>query len=379
MEISEIRKEIDGIDDAMLDLFIRRMDFSRQLAECKMQQNLPVLNKSREREILARMTERSGELELYAYRFFSNLFEISRSYQIALTENRSDVRARIEKALENPPVVFPKTATVAVQGVEGAYSQMACDKIFSRGNILYFNTFEAVFDAVEKELCQFGILPIENSSTGTVRAVYDLMQHKNFSIVRSVKMNIHNELLAKKGTTLSDIKEIYSHEQALGQCSEYLKSVGDSVKIIPSNNTAVAAKYVAESERQDIAVISSHNCADLYGLCVVADDIQNSDNNYTRFICITKDLTIYPGANRLSLILSTSHKPGALYELTSKFAALDINLTKLESCPILGRDFEFLFFFELEASVLEPGVVNMLEDLEQSCEIFTFLGNFAEV
>ena len=127
------------------------------------------------------------------------------------------------------------------------------------------------------------------------------------------------------------------------------------------------------------AATSSHPCAELYGLESVRDDIQDSDNNYTRFICIAKDPVIYAGANRISLVIACDNKPGALYDILSKLAALGINMTKLESCPVTGRNFEFIFFLELEASVLEPGVLPMLEELERSCQNFQFLGNYAEV
>jgi len=228
-------------------------------------------------------------------------------------------------------------------------------------------------------LCSFGVLPIENSSNGSVRTVYELLQKKRFSIVRSIRMCIRHELLAKAGTKLSDIKQIYSHEQAIGQCGRFLASLGPDVKVTPCDNTATAAKMVAESGEANIAAISSHSCAALYGLSVVKEDIQDSDNNYTRFICITKNPVIYAGANRLSLIIACENKPGALYEILSKLAALGINMSKLESCPVTGRNFEFMFFLDLDASVREPGVLSMLEDLERSCETFVFLGNYAEI
>ncbi|MFR0797684.1 MAG: prephenate dehydratase [Oscillospiraceae bacterium] len=151
------------------------------------------------------------------------------------------------------------------------------------------------------------------------------------------------------------------------------------VRVIPCGNTAEAAKLVAESGSRHAAAISSHPCAALYGLECVSDKIQDSENNYTRFFCVAKDPVIYAGANRISLILSFENKPGALYEILSKLAALDINMTKLESCPVAGSDFEFVFFLELEASVQDPSVLAMLEEMERSCAEFVFLGNYAEV
>jgi chorismate mutase/prephenate dehydratase len=262
--------------------------------------------------------------------------------------------------------------------VEGANSQAACDRLLPRGNIVYVKTFEAVVSAVESGLCKFGVLPIENSSNGSVRAVYDLLQDHKLSIVRSTRLCIRHELLALPGVKQSDITEIYSHEQAIGQCSKFLNSL-NGVHVIPSDNTATAAKMVAERGDRHAAAISSHPCAALYGLECVNDNIQDSDNNYTRFICISKDPAIYSGANRISLIIAADNKPGALYEILSKLAALGINMTKLESCPVTGRNFEFIFFLELEASVKDASVMAMLEELERSCPGFLFLGNYAEI
>ena len=378
MELSEIREKIDAVDDQLLDLFLQRMDLSEEVAAYKNEHHLPILNKERERAILAKVTERSGEKERYAYHLFSTLFELARSRQAELIDAPTRVGAQIKAALADMNEVFPQTGLVACQGVEGANSQVACDRLLPRGNIVYVKTFQAVVSAVESGLCKFGVLPIENSSNGSVRAVYELLQDHNLTIVRSTRLCIRHELLALPGVKMEDITEIYSHEQAIGQCSKFLNSL-NGVRVIPCDNTAAAAKMVAERGDRHVAAISSHPCAALYGLDVVSDEIQDSDNNYTRFICVTKDPVIYAGASRISLIIACDNKPGALYDILSKLAALGINMTKLESCPVTGRNFEFIFFLELEASVQEPGVLAMLEELERSCAGFHFLGNYAEV
>ena len=378
MELSEIRDKIDAVDDQLLDLFLQRMDLSEEVAAYKNEHHLPILNKERERAILAKVTEKSGEKERFAYHLFSTLFELARSRQAELISAPTRVGAQIKAALADMNEVFPQTGLVACQGVEGANSQVACDRLLPRGNIVYVKTFQAVVSAVESGLCKFGVLPIENSSNGSVRAVYELLQDHNLSIVRSTRLCIRHELLALPGVKMEDITEIYSHEQAIGQCSKFLNGL-NGVRVIPCDNTAMAAKMVAERGDLHAAAISSHPCAALYGLETVSDEIQDSDNNYTRFICVTKDPVIYAGANRISLIIACDNKPGALYEILSKLAALGINMTKLESCPVTGRNFEFIFFLELEASVQAPGVLPMLEELERSCEGFHFLGNYAEI
>ena len=378
MELSEIREKINAVDDQLLDLFLQRMDLSEEVAAYKNEHHQPILNKQREREILAKVAEKSGDRERFSYHLFSTIFELSRSRQAELITAPTKVESLVKTSLASGGEVFPQTGLVACQGVEGANSQVACDRLLPRGNIVYVKSFEAVFSAVESGLCKFGVVPIENSSNGSVRAIYDLIQRKKFSIVRSTRLCIRHELLALPGVKMDDITEIYSHEQAIGQCSKFLGSLG-GVRVIPCDNTAMAAKMVAESGSRHAAAISSHPCAALYGLQCVNDAIQDSDNNYTRFICITKDPIIYAGANRISLIIACDNKPGALYEILSKLAALNINMTKLESCPVSGRNFEFMFFLELEADVQAPGVLPMLQEMERSCASFNFLGSYAEV
>ncbi len=379
MELNEIREQIDSVDSQILKLFLERMHLGEEIAAIKRDNALPVLNKAREREILARIQAEAGDMEPYAYQLFTTLMELSKVRQTLLSTQPSRIRPMIEHALVAPEEVFPRTGTIACQGVEGANSQAACDKLLPRGNIMYVKSFEAVFDAVESGLCKFGVLPIENSANGSVRSVYELLQRKRFSIVRGTTLHIRHELLAKAGTKLSDIDEIYSHEQAIGQCSRYLAGLNGKVKVTPCANTAVAAKMVAEGVNPRAAAISSHACAELYGLSVLRDDIQDSDNNYTRFICIAKNPVIYAGANKISLILDCKNEPGALNAILTRISAYGVNTSKLESCPVTGRNFEFIFFFDLDASVREPGVLPMLEELERTSESFTFLGNYSVI
>ena len=381
MNLEELREEIDAIDDTLVQAFAQRMDVVARVSQAKKEQGLPTLDPAREREKLADIAAKlPPELEQYGYALWSMLFEISRGYQNAMNPQPSALRQEIQAAIEHTPNLFPPSATVACQGVEGAYSQLACEKLFKHPQVMYFGSFESVFSAIENGFCDYGVLPLENSTAGSVKQIYDLMlRHSSFKIVRSTRLKIDHNLVAKKGTKMSDIKEIFSHPQAISQCAAYLEKLGKDVKVTPCENTAAAAAAVAQSDRTDVAAIASHSCIALYGLERLAADIQDRSNNYTRFICITKDPVIYAGANRISLIIAFDNRPGALYEILSKLAALDINMTKLESCPVAGSDFEFVFFLELDASVQDPSVLAMLEEMERSCAEFQFLGNYAEV
>ena len=244
--------------------------------------------------------------------------------------------------------------------------------------IMYFKNFENIFTAIEQGLCQYGILPIENSTAGSVKKVYDLMIKHNFSIVRTFRLKIDHNLLTLPDACLYDIKEIYSHEQAINQCADYLKNL-PGVKVIPVENTAVAAQMVAQSGRKDVAAISSRSCAGLYGLSVLAASIQDEGNNRTRFICISKNLEIYPGADRTSIMMVLPHKPGALYRVLARLYTIGINVTKLESRPIPDREFEFMFYFDLETSIYSDEFVQLMCELDELCEEFKYLGSYSEV
>ncbi len=378
MDLNELRIRIDDINHRMVKLFAERMNVSMEIARYKMENGLPVLDRERERTILNRMALEAGEpFEDYTQVLFRTLFELSRSFQSSLIANENVLAERIGDALKNTPALFPRRAVVACQGVEGAYSQQACDKLFPHAEIVYVQSFEGVFQAVEKGLCRYGILPIENSSFGSVGAVYDLMKRHKFSIVRGTRLRIVHTLLAKKGASLKNIREVFSHEQAIGQCGEFLKEHPE-IKVTVCANTAMAAKMVAESNRDDVAAISSRQCAELYGLSILSEGIQDNDNNFTRFICISRALEIYPGASKISLMMTLPHCAGSLSGMLSRFSMMGINLTKLESRPIPGKDFEFMFYFDLEASVCAEPVLRLLCELQNSSDTFVFLGNYID-
>ena len=379
MELKDLRNEIDAIDDQLVKLFAQRMEVSAQIAGYKKEKSLPIFVPAREREKLADVAEKAGpDMANYTRVLYSMLFELSRSYQSKLTGEVSPLYREITEAIETTPKLFPQAPMVACQGVEGAYSQIACEKIFKNPFIMYFKNFEGVFSAIDNGLCQYGILPLENSTAGSVKKVYDLMIKHNFSIVRTFRLKIDHNLLAKPGTKLSDIKEIYSHEQAINQCSEFLQTL-TGITVIPVANTAIAADMVSKSDRKDVAALSSRSCAELYNLQILASSIQDKGNNRTRFICISKNLEIYPGSDKTSIMMVLPHRPGSLYKFLARLYTLGINVTKLESRPIPDRDFEFMFYFDLETSIYSEEFVQLMCELDDLCEDFKYLGSYCEV
>lgn len=377
--LTDYRAKIDEIDEQMVKLIADRMDVAAGIAAYKKENGLPVLDVWREREKLDKLAAMAPEnTKEYTRLLYSLMFDLSRSFQNKLIGTASDLPQRISDAIENTPRLFPSGVPVICQGVAGAYSQLACDKVFKDANIIFVKSFENVFTAIEAGLAKYGVIPVENSTAGTVNSVYDLMMKHKFSIVRSVRLKVDHNLLVNPGTKLSDIREIYSHQQAISQCAGFLKGM-PGVKIIPCENTAMAAEMVAKSGRKDLAALSSRSCMKLYGLECLQSSVQDQGNNYTRFICITKNLEIYPGADRTSLMATLAHEPGSLYKLLARLYAQGINLIKLESRPLPDRDFEFMFYFDLEASVYSPEFIQLMGELKDICETFTYLGSYSEV
>ena len=379
MNIDEYRNRIDRIDKQLVTLFCERMDTASDIAAWKKEQKRPVFDPERERQKLLEVASSvPEELREYTASLYSLLFELSRSYQNRLLGTASELTAQIQGAIDETPALFPSDASVACQGVAGAYSQIACDRLFKRPAILYLSSFDAVFSAIESGLCRYGVVPLENSTAGSVNAVYDLMMNHNFRIVRSVRIKVDHCLLVNPGTKREEIREIYSHQQAISQCEKYLQSFPNA-RVIPCENTAVAAKMVAQAGRRDAAALSSHACGKIYGLSCLESSVQDMDNNFTRFICISKELEIYPGADRTSLMAVLPHEPGSLYKLLSRFYALGLNLNKLESRPLPNRNFEFMFYFDLETSVYSPQFLQLMGEMPTLCEEFSYLGSYSEV
>ena len=370
--------QIRKIDGELKALMEERLKLTLETQKDMTVSEAALASRKYERAFMNDLQDSDINMESIKRTFFRQVFNLSRSYTASESVKDSKIRADIEAALESTGKEFPRSALVACQGIEGAYSQIACDKLFTGADIMYFRTFDGVFQAVESGFCKYGILPIENSSYGSVTNVYDLMRSHRFHIVRSLKLQISHRLLAKRGTKFEDIKEIVSHEQALGQCSKFLKD-NRNIKVTVVENTAIAAQTVADSDRNDIAAISSPDCSLLYSLDVLRDDIQNSDHNYTRFILISKDMEIYPGADKASIMLALDHTPGSLSDTLSRFSSLGLNLTKIESRPIPGRDFEFMFYLDVAASVYSEAFVNLLCQLDSEPAAFTFLGSYNEV
>ena len=378
MDINDLRKKLDGLDDQIVGLYLKRMEVVSEIAKIKKESDGTINDPNREKEILFRLTRNmSDEMKLYVKELYSAIFTTSKAYQTVLTSKTSETAEKLKRIREDGLENFPVSATVAVQGVLGANGYTAANKLFPICDITYIKNFEGVFSAVSKGLCEYGVLPIENSTAGSVNEVYDLMKKYDFHIVRSVRLKINHCLAGVRGAVRSEIKSVASHPQALYQCGEYLKKM--NVETVVSENTATAAKNLSSSGDRSRAIICSEECAKIYGLDILDRGIQDNAANYTRFICIGKKLQIFSGSNKISVMTSLKHEPGSLNRMLARFAALGLDLTKIESRPINASPFEFMFYFDFDGNVFERRIVSLIAELENNSDKFGFLGSYQEI
>ncbi|HCA04609.1 MAG TPA: bifunctional chorismate mutase/prephenate dehydratase [Ruminococcaceae bacterium] len=372
-ELSEIRHDIDKIDDELVELFKKRMDCAREVGCYKKLNGTPVLNRRRENEILDDVQQKGGEYGLYARLLFSNIMELSRALQHGIVNSGKKLRAEIESAEEMPDA---SSLTIAYQGIKGANSHEASLKLFPDSRLKNYVSFGDVFEAVNNGEADFGVLPVENSTAGSVSAVYDLILKYRFYIVGALEMPIDYCLAGLKQSTVDDIETVWSHPQALSQCAEYCQKHGFSP--VPRANTAVAARDVMREKRLNTAAICSYKAAEEYGMKILDDHLQDNPHNATRFVVISKKLYISADANKISLCFSLPHVTGSLYGLLCRFNSLGLNLTKIESRPIAAKDFEYLFYLDFSGNAHNTQVTDLLSQLSEEMPEFSFLGNYVE-
>lgn len=387
LDLGKIREEIDSIDRELVRLFETRMDTVIKVARYKEQNNQPVLDKSREVLVIekAKSFLRDDHYEKPVEEFFENLMAISRKLQAQLifSGGRDEVReeTKVEDSLElelSENTVNSKSEDIRVcyQGVPGAFSEEALVKYFGEDtNRINVDDFEDVFKSLKDGNCDYGILPIENSSTGGVSEVCDLLRKYGLYIVGEESIKIEQNLLGLKGSSLDDLKEVYSHSQGLGQSSDFLKE-NKSITPMPYRNTAESAKLISELGDKSKGAIASKRAAELYGLEVLKENINNNKNNYTRFIIIGKNLEVDEESNKISIVFSAPHKPGALYSALSHFAENNLNMQRIESRPIKEKSWEYFFYIDFEGNINDERIKYVLEKIKENSMYFKLLGNY---
>ncbi len=372
MDLGEIRKKIDSIDDEMLELFIKRMELATDVARYKAANNMVVFQGDREKFIIDSVKQNSPEeFRKGAAFLFMNIMDISKCLQI------NDITPDTEIPHKTSAVERP---SVAVQGTSGAYGHAACNKLFANGSVSFYASFAEVFEAVENGDVDYGILPVENSTAGEVTLNMDLLEKHNVYICRTVRVECAHVLAAKHGVREEDIKILFGHEQAIRQCSEYIEGRG-GLTVIPYHNNASAAAMVAENPSNELGCICSAECAEMHGLDIVHKGIASDPNNSTRFICIARGAEVYENADTVAVSLSIPNISGALYRLLTKFAVNGLSMTKIQSKPLpveVKKKFpdDYMFYIEFTGNIEQPVIRKLLKNFETELNYFKFHGNF---
>ena len=374
MNLDELRNKIDSLDDRIAESYAERLKVAGKIGELKRIERIDITDVGRENKIIERLTDgKDPKTAEFIRELYSVVFEASRKIQAR--DTNLTVFDEVSGMVSSGLPAFPKKLKTACQGVKGAFSYIAANKLFKEPDITFYDTFEDVFKAVESGQCDAGVLPIENSTAGSVNEIYDLMRKYRLYIIRSAKIKVEHSLIAGKGAKIKDIKEVYSNEQAIAQCGNFIKEHG--LKAVFAENTAKSVVYVKESGRNDIAAIASKICAGIYGMELLRSNIQNNQGNYTRFICVSKKLLAYDGARKISVMVSLPHTNGSLVNFLKKFASY--NMTKLESRPVSDTDYEYMFYFDFEADLKNTGLLGLLKELSYSGYNITFMGYYGEL
>lgn len=369
MDLNDLRKDIDEIDEQILSLFIKRMSVCKDVAAFKKQNNLPVLQGNREIELLKRInTLTPDNLKEGSEVLFKNIMDISKSLQ--QKEIQSDFYIQPEK------MNMGDVRKIGCQGISGSNQEEACRKMFSNADIKFYPTFSDVFEAVQNDEITCGILPIINSTAGSVSETYDLMRKYDFYVYARTKTEINHCLAAKKDYDIDRIETVYSHVQALSQCSAFIRDNG--LKKEAYVNTASAAKLCTESDRP-IAAICSEKCAEQYGLKILRKNIADVTPNYTKFICITKDFKVTDKPSTISVALSVPNQKSSLNRLLTKFSVNDIDLEHIESKPLQDGSFDVIFYIDFEGNIYEKSTASLLNELKNELSYFKFLGNYEDI
>lgn len=368
--LDTLREQIDNIDKSVLELFYKRMSLCKQVADYKKENNLPVFQGNREQEIIDNVRRMSPEnLEDASVFLLTSVMDISKVLQ------QREIFSE-KKFIDYTVPSFSKDASVGCPGTVGANSHTASLNIFPENRISFYEKFEDVCKAVESGEIEYGILPIHNSTAGSVITTYELLEKYNLYICASTSVEVKHCLVAKTGTKISDIKDVYSHPQALSQCSEFIKSSNLTPKSF--SNTALAAEMISESNINAAAICSEH-CAEIFGLEVLKYCINNVPENFTKFICVTKDCRIDDSADTISIMLTLPNQCGSLHRLLTKFFVNNLNMRKIESRPLKNGSYNFNFHIEFEGSIKDKKVLSLLHDLKNNTKGFKFFGNYYEI
>ena len=376
-DIKYLRGQIDIIDRQIVGLFQQRMEVSQNVARYKIANHIPVLDPQREREVLeakAAMVE-TPEQKADIAKLYETIMSMSRACQRRVMDDQEPEPEGFFRQYNEvyAPVAHPR---VVYQGMPGAYSEEAAVDFFGRSvRSRGLARFEDAFEALANGEADYAVLPIENSTTGAIRQVHDLLGQYDFFMVGETTVKVEHCLMALPGATLEGITHVYSHEQGLFQSDRFLDQHPDWVRV-PLLDTAGSAKYVSESGDKTKAAICSRRAAEVYGLNILAEHVNHNGENYTRFAVIRPKPELRPGSDKITAVFTLPHQSGSLHEILTIFAVNGLNLVKLESRPLPDRKWEYQFYVEFTGNLHAPGMDAVLLELDQSTAHFRIVGNY---
>ena len=360
-ELEKLRSEIDSIDRKIVELFESRMNTVEKIADVKLQQKIGILNSSREENVI------NKGLSLLGNKEYSKELEEFLKTMMQLSKNVQQRRIR---------GIGKEGIRIGFQGVRGSFGHQAATEYFGEeADAFEYMEFEDVFCGLAGGEIQYGVIPIENSSTGSINSVYDLIGKYGFHIVGEICLKIKQNLMGIRGSKIEDIKEVYSHSQGFQQSSTFLKR-HPGWKLIPYHNTAYSAKFVSQSGDMSKAAIAGENAAKIYGLQMIESGINDNESNYTRFVVIGREMTVDSSSDKISTMFSIKHRAGELYRALESFHSKDVNMLKIESRPIKNRPWEYMFYVDFEGNVEDEKVKEAMDVIRKSSSHFRLLGNY---
>lgn len=376
MDLNQIRVEIDTVDKQIVELFQRRMELAGEVAASKRASGKAIYDRGREQEKLSKLGQLAeNEFNRHSIEeLFLQIMSISRRYQYNILGDREHMIDREYTELERLEV-SPDTKVV-YQGVPGAFSEQAMLRFFGEEiKNFHMEHFEDIVTVVAQGEADYGVLPIENSSAGFVKGIYHLLQEHDVTIVGGVELEVSQALLGIPGTKLSEIRTVYSHPQGLMQTKPYLDAHG--WKQVSMENTAVSAQKVQKDRDKTQAAVASVRAAELYGLEVLAPQINTCKNNTTRFVIISKKKVYTKQADTISISFTLPHESGSLYNALGHFIFNDLNMTSIESEPLKDRQWEYRFFITFEGNLGNASVQNAITGVRSESSDFKLLGNYS--
>lgn len=374
MGLSKLRDEINEIDEEILDLFVRRMDAAKKVGNYKLENNIDILNIDRENEVIERAKSHvEGDLlKNEVSRLMNLLMNSSRALQAEIMESAFKYNSYADEISAKEFKNIGKK--VSYQGVEGSNSHEVAISYFGyEKELLRYNSFKEVIESVESGKSDYGILPIENSYTGSINEIYDYLGRYDVKIVGEYIINIKHNLMAKKGSSIKNIKKVYSHPQGFLQSKKFL-SENSHIEQVSYHNTAISAKYVSDLDELNVAAIASSSAARIYELEILASDINDQDENKTKFIIVSKKCNYSNDNNKITLMFNVTHEAGVLYKVLSHLSHNELNISKLESRPIDGKEWEYSFYMDLEGNINSKKIEYVLRLIENEVINYKLLG-----